>query len=73
MINELGSSEYFSTFDLPGAYQLLQVTNEYVKNTVRDVRVTCRKRWATKCPGSISALPERLFSARTWLRSGDLH
>ena len=32
-INELGSSVYYSTFDLPGAYQLLRVLKQYVKNT----------------------------------------
>jgi hypothetical protein len=32
-INELGSSVYYSTFDLPGAYQLLRVLEQFVKNT----------------------------------------
>jgi hypothetical protein len=32
-INELGSSVYYSTFDLPGAYQLLRVIEKYVKYT----------------------------------------
>ncbi len=32
-INELGNSVYYSTFDLPGAYQLLRVVEKYVKYT----------------------------------------